>query len=169
MPLERSGSLTAINFSDFTGGINTAQPAAHIAENEAQYIENYEYDYNRLRTRGGLSAPVITLEGDTIESFFYDQATGGFLIFGAPSAEGKAKIYFADASGVIEVGTLAGYERPVCCKFGGDVFIASGGKLQVYDYEKLTTIEGSYLCDNVFERMGRIVTTHHSSAAVMSF
>lgn len=160
MPLERSGSLTALNFSDFTGGMNTAQPAAHIAENEAQYIENYEYDYNRLRTRGGLSAPVITLEGDTIESFFYDQATNGFLIFGDSSAEGNAKIYFADATGVTEVGSLSGDKRPVCCKFGGDIFIASGGKLQVYDYETLTTIEGSYLCDNVFERMGRVVTTH---------
>lgn len=70
MPIERSEQLTTISFGDFTGGMNTAQPGSQIAENEAQLIENYEYDYNRLRTRGGLSAPLITLEGDEIESFF---------------------------------------------------------------------------------------------------
>lgn len=160
MPLERSGSLTALNFSDFTGGMNTAQPAQQIAENEAQYIENYEYDYNRLRTRGGLSAPLITLEGDEIESFFYDQATEGFLIFGSTPEEGTANIYFADVNNFTEVGQLTGRQRPVCCKFGGEIYIASGEKLQVYDYETLTTIEGSFICDNVFERFGRIVTTH---------
>lgn len=163
MPIERSEQLTAISFSDFTGGMNTAQPGAQIAENEAQFIDNYEYDYNRLRTRGGLSAPLITLDGDEIESFFYDQMTDGYLIFGSTPAEddSTAKIYFADVTaGVKEVGLLAGRERPVCCKFGGDIFIASGGKLQVYDYETLTVIEGSYLCDNVFVRLGRIVTTH---------
>lgn len=161
MPLERSGQLATLNFSDFTGGMNTAQPATQIADNEAQLIENYEYDYNRLRTRGGLSAPIITLEGDTIESFFYDQVTDCYLLFGATPEEGTAKVYSADVTnGASCIGSLTGRERPVCCKFGGEVFIASGAKLQVYDYETLTTIEGSYLCDNTFERMGRLVTTH---------
>lgn len=163
MPIERSEQLTAINFSDYTGGMNTAQPPGQIAENEAQLIENYEYDYNRLRTRGGISAPLITVDGDEIESFFYDKMTDGYLIFGSTPAEEEstAKIYFADVTnGVKEVGVLTGRSRPVCCKFGGDIFIASGGKLQVYDYEALTTIDGSYLCDNVFERFGRLVTTH---------
>lgn len=163
MPIERSEQLTAISFSDFTGGMNTAQPPRQIAENEAQLIENYEYDYNRLRTRGGLSAPLITVDGDEIESFFYDRMTEGYLIFGITPVEEEstAKIYFADVTnGVKEVGVLSGRSRPVCCKFGGDLFIASGGKLQVYDYEALTTIDGSYLCDNVFERFGRLVTTH---------
>nr|DAY12443.1 MAG TPA: stabilization protein [Caudoviricetes sp.] len=162
MPIERSEQLTTISFSDFTGGMNTAQPGSQIAENEAQLIENYEYDYNRLRTRGGLSAPLITLEGDEIESFFYDQMTNGYLIFGkTPEVEKQtAKIYFADiTSGVKDVGTLTGRSRPVCCKFGGDIFIASGGKLQVYDFETLKIIDGSYLCDNVFERYGKLVTT----------
>lgn len=163
MPIERSEQLTTISFGDFTGGMNTAQPGSQIAENEAQLIENYEYDYNRLRTRGGLSAPLITLEGDEIESFFYDQMTNGYLIFGkTPEVEKQtAKIYFADiSSGVKDVGTLTGRSRPVCCKFGGDIFIASGGKLQVYDFETLKTIDGSYLCDNVFVRRGSVVTTH---------
>lgn len=163
MPLERSEQLTAISFGDFTGGMNTAQPGTQIAENEAQLIENYEFDYNRLRTRGGLSAPLVILEDDEIESFYWDDVTGCCLIFGSTPAieENRAKVYFVDFSNEVkEVGTLAGRSRPVCCKFGGDVFIASGGHLQVYDFENLTTIEGSYLCDNVFVRLGRVVTTH---------
>jgi len=71
MPIERSGQLTAISFSDFSGGINTALPDTKLAENEAAYIENYEYDYNRLRTRGGLSAPIISIN-ENIKNFFYD-------------------------------------------------------------------------------------------------
>lgn len=163
MPIERSEQLTAINFGDFTGGMNTAQVGSQIAENEAQLIENYEFSYNRICTRGGLSAPLVMLEGDEIESFFHDPVTGCCLIFGKTpeNEEGTAKVYFADfTNDVMEVGTLSGRERPVCTKFGGDIFIASGGHLQVYDYETLSTIEGSYLCDNVTERAGRILTTH---------
>lgn len=163
MPLERSEQLTAISFGDFTGGMNTAQPGTQIAENEAQLIENYEFDYNRLRTRGGLSAPLVILEDDEIESFYWDEVTGCCLIFGSTPAieENRAKVYFVDFSNEVkEVGILAGRSRPVCCKFGGDIFIASGGHLQVYDYETLTTIEGSYLCDSVTERSGCILTTH---------
>lgn len=154
MPIERSGQLTAISFSDFSGGINTALPDTKLAENEAAYIENYEYDYNRLRTRGGLSAPIISIN-ENIKNFFYDMATGGFLITGV-----SGKVYFADYSGCSEVGTLSGTNAAVYCKFGGEIFIASGGHLQVYDYKTLNTIENSYLCDNVFERFGRLVTTH---------
>lgn len=36
------------------------------------------------------------------------------------------------------------------------------GKLQVYDFETLKTIDGSYLCDNVFVRRGSVVTTHRA-------
>lgn len=160
MPVEKNANYTALNFSSFTGGMNTAMPPEQIVENEAQYIENYEYDFNRLRTRGGLSAPVITINNDVISSFYYDRATDSYLIFGAAGEEATAKIYHADVNSVKEIGSLTGKKRPVCCKFGGEIFIASGEKLQVYDYETLTTIESSYLCDNVLERFGRVITTH---------
>ena len=159
MPVEKNANYTALNFSSFTGGMNTAMPPEQIAENEAQYIENYEYDFNRLRTRGGLSAPVITIKNDVISSFYYDRATDSYLIFGE-AGENTAKIYHADINSVKEIGSLTGKKRPVCCKFGGDIFIASGEKLQVYDYESLITVESSYLADNVLERFGRLITTH---------
>ena len=35
MPIERQEQLTAFNFSDYSGGVNVAQPPEQIAENEA--------------------------------------------------------------------------------------------------------------------------------------
>ena len=160
MPIERQEQMTAYNFSDFSGGMNTAQPPEQIADNEAELIMNYEYDYNRLRTRGGTSAPLVSVD-DNIKSFYYDAATEAYLLFGAGTDKVKGNIYLAYiGEPATLVGQLTGSERPVCCKFDGCIYIASGDKLQYFDYEQLFTVESSKLCDNVFERFGRLVTTH---------
>lgn len=160
MPIEREQQMTAYNFSDFSGGMNTAQPPEQIADNEAELIMNYEYDYNRLRTRGGTSAPLVNVD-DTIKSFYYDAATEAYLLFGAGTDKVKGNIYLAYiGEPATLVGQITGNERPVCCKFDGCIYIASGEKLQYFDYEQLFTVESSKLCDNVFERFGRLVTTH---------
>lgn len=152
--------MTAYNFSDFSGGMNTAQPPEQIADNEAELIMNYEYDYNRLRTRGGTSAPLVSVD-DSIKSFYYDAATEAYLLFGAGTDKVKGNIYLTYiGEPATLVGQLTGNERPVCCKFDGCIYIASGDKLQYFDYEQLFTVESSKLCDNVFERFGRLVTTH---------
>lgn len=160
MPIEREQQMTAYSFSDFSGGMNTAQPPEQIADNEAELIMNYEYDYNRLRTRGGTSAPLVSVD-DSIKSFYYDVATEAYLLFSAGTDKAKGNIYLAYiGEPATLVGQLTGNERPVCCKFDGCIYIASGDKLQYFDYEQLFTVESSKLCDNVFERFGRLVTTH---------
>ena len=160
MPIEREQQMTAYNFSDFSGGMNTAQPPEQIADNEAELIMNYEYDYNRLRTRGGTSASLVSVD-DSIKSFYYDAATEAYLLFGAGTDKVKGNIYLSYiGEPATLVGQLTGNERPVCCKFDGCIYIASGDKLQYFDYEQLFTVESSKLCDNVFERFGRLVTTH---------
>lgn len=160
MPIEREQQMTAYSFSDFSGGMNTAQPPEQIADNEAELIMNYEYDYNRLRTRGGTSAPLVSVD-DSIKSFYYDAATEAYLLFSAGTDKAKSNIYLAYiGEPATLVGQLTGNERPVCCKFDGCIYIASGDKLQYFDYEQLFTVESSKLCDNVFERFGRLVTTH---------
>lgn len=160
MPIEREQQMTVFSFSDFSGGMNTAQPPEQIADNEAEMIMNYEYDYNRLRTRGGTSAPLVSVD-DSIKSFYYDAVTEAYLLFGAGTDKVKGNIYLAYIGGPATlVGQLTGIERPVCCKFDGCIYIASGDKLQYFDYEQLFTVESSKLCDNVFERFGRLVTTH---------
>lgn len=160
MPIEREQQMTAYSFSDFSGGMNTAQPPEQIADNEAELIMNYEYDYNRLRTRGGTSAPLVNVD-DSIKSFYYDAATEAYLLFGAGTDKAKGNIYLAYiGEPATLVGQLTGNERPVCCKFDNCIYIASGDKLQYFDYETLKTVGGSKLCDNVFERFGRLVVTH---------
>lgn len=160
MPIEREQQLAAYNFSDCTGGMNTAQPPEQIADNEAELILNYEYDYNRLKTRGGMSSPVVNVN-DTITSFYYDTVTEAYLLFGAGTDKIKGNIYLAYiGEPATLVGQLTGNERPVCCKFDNCIYIASGDKLQYFDYETIKTVEGSKLCDNVFERFGRLVVTH---------
>ena len=163
MPIEREQQMTAYNFSDFSGGMNTAQPPEQIADNEAELIMNYEYDYNRLRTRGGTSAPLVSVD-DSIKSFYYDAATEAYLLFGAGTDKVKGNIYLAYiGEPATLVGQLTGNERPVCCKFDGCIYIASGDKLQYFAYEQFFTVESSKLCDNVFERFGRLVTTHRGN------
>lgn len=157
MPIEREQQLAAYSFSDFSGGMNTAQPPELIADNEAELIRNYEYDYNRLRTRGGTSAPLVSID-ENIRSFYYDLVTEAYLLFGYGSTPNVYLAYLGQPATLI--GKLTGDERPVCCKFDGCVYIASGDKLQYFDYEQLYTVESSKLCDNVFERFGRLVTTH---------
>lgn len=155
MPIERQGQMVSLAFGNATGGMNTAVPPTQLADNEVQWLENYEYDYNLLRSRGGLSRPLVTLNED-ISNFYYDQINGAFLVYTV-----DRKIYHIREQIANFVGTLNGDDEPVTCKFGNEFYIASGDKLQVYDGNgELTVIEGSFLCDNVFERNGRLVTSH---------
>lgn len=168
MPRERQAQIKAYQFSNLTGGMNTALPPNLIGENDAQLLQNYEFDKGRLRTRGGLSAPIVTLANDTIEYFFYDRTTKYIFLFGDLN-NGKRKIYicnFTDLTTPLYLGETTGEYRPCYCKFGYDVLIATGGKLQqvVYgaDGETVATlneIESSFLSDQCFQRDGRLATT----------
>lgn len=156
MPQERQDNITQLNFSDFTGGINVALPSTLIGENEAQSIVNMEYDYTRLRTRGGISAPILTID-KPIEYLFYDKAVNRYIF-----VDNEKNVYLADLDGTpTNTGVMLGDFNPTFCKFDGNCFIASGDKLQYIDYDDntLKTIDSSKNCDNVFERFGRLVTT----------
>lgn len=160
MPLQRSeanGNLQAIEFSDFTGGINSSVAPQLLAPNEYLQIKNFEYNKNQLVTRGGLSEPLRTYNKE-IKAIFYDDSTNMFLV-----VTSDQKVYEENLStSPVQVGTLTGNLQPHFCRFDGKIFIASGGKLQYFNYltHTLTTINASYLCDFVFERFGRLVITH---------
>ena len=156
MPLERN-ELQMVNFADFSGGMNVSVAPQFLAENEYQLIKNFEYDFNRLVTRGGLSESLADYPSE-IKSIFYDEGTRTFLVF---LKDGS--IYEEDFATVHnKVGVLSGSEIPCCCSFDSKVFIASGGLLQYFDYleHKVETIGGSRICDLVFERFGRLVISH---------
>lgn len=154
---EINGAPIVVEFSDFTGGINTAIAPQLLGQNEYQSIHNMELELNQLVTRGGLSAPLATYPAN-IKAFFYDDSTNCYIVCLV-----NGDIYEEDLATVHrKVGTLSGTRRPHFCRFDSKVFIASGGKLQYFSYAQhtVTTIQASRLCDFVFERFGRIVITH---------
>lgn len=156
MPIERD-NVAAISLNDFSGGMNSAVPPHMLGENEFQMVKNFEYDMNILRTRGGISEPLATYPVN-IKAFCYDNGTNTYLV-----CLENGEIYEEDLGKLHnKVGTLDGKGDPTFCFFDNKIFIASGGHLQYYDYQKhtVTTIAASYLCDYVFERMGRLVICH---------
>lgn len=168
MPRERQAQLKAYQFSNLTGGMNTALPPNLIDETDVQLLLNYEFDKGRLRTRGGLSAPLVALPDDIIEYFHYDRTTGFFFLFGDLISNAR-RVYacnLTDMTTPVLIGETTGPYKPCCCKFGYDLIIASGGKLQqvVYGADSenrvvMNTIESSFLSDTCFQRDGRLVTT----------
>lgn len=155
MALEKN-QVSNVIFADYSGGINVSVAPQLLAENEYQQIRNMEFDYNILKTRGGVSAALSSYPAD-IKSVFWDMATNCYLV-----CLKDGSVYEENLSGLHnKVGTLSGKKSVSYCKFDGKIFVASGGKLQYYDYagHSLTTIEASYLSDIVFERMGRLVTS----------
>lgn len=160
MPSQRkeiNGQLHTIEFSDFTGGINSSVSPQQLAGNESLQIKNFEYDKNVLVTRGGLSEALSTYE-ENIKALFYDESTNMFLV-----VQSDKKVYLDNLTDTPTLaGTLTGNSQPCFCRFDGKIFIASGGKLQYFNYtgNTLTTITASRLCDFVFERFGRLVVTH---------
>ena len=150
-------NIAVMSMADFSGGINTSVPPQMLQPNEYQLIKNFEFDMNRLRTRGGLSTPLASYP-DNISAVFYDNSTSCYIV-----CLKNGDVYEEDLNTVRnKVGTLNGTRKPCFCRFDGKIFIASGGHLQYFDYKEHTvkTIKASYLCDYVFERFGRLVTCH---------
>ena len=162
MPIEREQQSVSCSLSNLTGGMNASVPENMIADNEAVLIENYMFEQGVLRTRDGYSEPLIDI-GEPIDKVWYDLSTDGFLLAGKPSADGSkgANVYYAYVGEKsISLGKLTGRERPMCCRFSDKIIIASGGKLQYYDYENpLVTIEGSFLSDNLWVQDSRLGTS----------
>lgn len=157
MPLEKNENLNAMTFADFSGGINAAVAPQMLANNEYQTIKNFEFDFNTLVTRGGISTALATYDKN-VSAIFYDNGTNTFLV-----VLENGDVWEEDLNTVHrKVGTLSGsLRKPNFCRFDGKVFIASGGKLQYFSYADhiITTVSASKVCDNVFERMGRLVVT----------
>lgn len=149
-------NIKPFNINDLRGGINLYSPADMLADNEARNLENFEFDVNgdKLMTRGGLSAPFVSFQ-ENIRAVFYDYEMNNYLVF----LENRDTYKYIIGDTPLLLGKVSGELRPVCCKFGGKVMIASGDRLQSYDYTNLVTIQGSPLCDDVFERFGRVAVT----------
>lgn len=162
MPAERQQQAVSCSLSSLTGGMNASVPENMIAENEAALIENYMFEQGVLRTRDGYSKSLVDT-GEPIDKIWYDLSTEGFLLAGKPpkDEDGTANVYYAYVGEKPTLlGKLTGRERPACCRFADKIILASGGKLQYYDYKNpLVTVESSFLSDNLWVQDMRLGTS----------
>lgn len=153
----KSQRIKTVTLVDLTGGMNVARSPEFLPENECVKLENFEFDIegDKLRTRRGLGAP-LHLFTSQVTHVYNDYEMNDFFIFLK-----NRKVYRYEFGKTPQlIGTLNGdSERPTCCKFGGNLLIASGSKLQKYNYQELTEITTSPNADIVFERFGRVVVT----------
>ena len=150
-------NATQFVFNDFSGGINVMSEGDLIAQNEMQECQNFYFlGYQRsLTARGGLSKPLVTFPGEVMGTY-YDIDSNTFLVF---LRDGS--IYHVPTLHVqpIKVGKLTGDKRPICTKFQNRIWIASGNKLQSYNFseeDSVQTVPNAPVCDIVFERGARL-------------
>ena len=149
-------SARSIQFMGLTGGVNISQAPEQIADTEMQLAQNFIYarDSKRLTGRGGLGK-IQTIANGSIREMCYDVDTNVLLLFADTY---KAYRYITGQEPIL-IGTLDGSALPVCAKFMDKIWIASGGKLQYYDYgqeSQLVKVDSSPTCNIVFQRFSRI-------------
>lgn len=149
-------NATILSFNDFSGGINVMTTGDLIAQNEMQTCQNFWFlgTQKSLQPRGGISSALAALEATAL-SVYYDNDSNTFLAFDV-----NGGVYHVDSTGkfATKVGSLTGKKKPCCAKFKDVIWIASGGKLQFYDYtdNSLSTVMDGPDCDIVFQRFARL-------------
>lgn len=151
---------TQVAFTPLTGGINCADSPDRIADGEMTDCINFLYPEGSqtLSPRGGLS-PVASFPA-SIHALWYDTDTNIIFIFLADRS-----IYHCTlGSEPHRLGTLSGTRLPSCVKFQNKLYIASGDRLQVYDYaDDLQTIDTAPSADLLFVRGGRLLAARTGS------
>lgn len=155
-PSKKHKAETPFTVGDLRGGVNMQAVPEVLGENEATILENFEFEPEggKLVTRGGTSAPIYTFSSN-IKRAYYDYEMNIYFVF----LENRDIYKYILGQAPLLLGVTLGSLRPSCCKFGGALLIASGNKLQKYDYASLTTLTNSPMCDTVFERFGRVGVT----------
>lgn len=120
-----SAAPQQLDFSDFSGGWNSRESAENIEQNELAEVLNMTYSSapGRLRTRPGIGRSLHDF-GIRIDDMY--EHNGLLLI----ATAGDAYVY--DGYTIAKIGSLSGTLRPSWCEFGGELFVASGGKIQRY-------------------------------------
>lgn len=146
--------IQSIVLNNLVGGVNTSDAPERIPETDMYVCQNFIYDNLRLRSRGGLSAASFSM-ADTIKALYYDVDTNTALIF----LENKNVYAWETGKLPVLIGSVTGSNKPCCAKYMNKIWIASGGKLQYYDYTSLYTVESSPACDLAFQRLSRLVVS----------
>lgn len=152
--------VQSVTFSSLVGGVNISQAPEQIDPTELQEAQNFIYarDSKRLTGRAGLGLLYTMGGNEAVTDMWYDVDTNVLLIF---TNQYKAYRYVIGQTPQL-IGTLAGSYEPTCAKFMDKIWIASGGKLQYYDYTQngtLQTVANSPTCNLVFQRFSRIAVS----------
>lgn len=142
-----------LSFTPLFGGINTATEPHRLADGEMTDCLNYLYETgtNTLTPRGGLTK-LIDLPAP-IRALHYDIDTNTLFLF----LTDRTVYLRTNNSAPQAIGTLTGKAIPTCAKFQNKLYIASGGRLQSYNYtDPITEIEHAPICDLIFVRTGRL-------------
>ena len=159
-----------MNFSDFTGGLNTSCQEEMIAENELAEVINMEIDSNSrlLRTVAGTKT-LYKLPNDADYSFksaAFDIINNTLVLFAD-----NGKIFATkDFTTITEVGTLTGTGETITAMWEDGLLIASGGHLQyAIGIKPVTTIETSpEHCNGVYIRSGRVLVFDNTDQVLFS-
>lgn len=146
--------MQRITLNNLVGGINISDAPERIPDTDMQICKNFIYDNLRLRSRGGLSTVSFNMAG-SITSMYYDVDTNSSLIF---LADGSIYSWIVGKTPT-NIGVLTGNKKPCCAKYMNKIWIASGGKLQYYDFNSIYTVLSSPDCDITFQRLSRLLIT----------
>lgn len=157
----KTKKIITIKLDNLTGGMNLASSPEFIKDTEVVRLENMEFDVmgSKLRTRRGLSKPLAEFQSP-VTYVYNDYEMNDYFIF----LKNKEIYRYEFGKTPTLIGKLNGLsERPSCCKWKGSVLIASGSKLQEYNYQQLKEISTSPDCDIVFTRASRVVVAKTGS------
>lgn len=164
----------SMEYSDFSGGLNTSNAVEMIAMNELSKAVNVELDPSTglLKTVDG-TEDVYLNDDLSLNAFFYDKTNTSFIL----CTTAKKVYYLYDLGSLFEIGTLTGNVFPEFAPWEDGVLIASGGKMQ-YAYTFYETVSGGVrvlrrrletisespdVCNGVFVKGGRIWTYYNDT------
>lgn len=164
------GATKRFSLTDFTGGLNLADPPSVLAPNELLKAENMQFSQSGrgMRVRDGLALAVSTLGTLPLprSSSVLLHGDGNGLYFAS-----SGELYKATYAGaVVPLGSLSGTKHPVVETWGDPavgLLIASGGKLQYLLNGVLATLDDSSPCDYVTKIGGRVVTSGQDGSRIL--
>lgn len=168
-----------IEFSDNSGGINISQEPDKIADNECVDATNFQFNFysGKFCTRPAIDTPIDT-ESQPVTHIWHDASTR-LTYFFVGGANQKKTIKVLNGAGTITtLGQTTGViDKPKCLNFGGNVFIASGRKLQAYlsqppqwlvsQRNKLVTLDGSSVADGVLNDSPNVDVLYYKSGRLV--
>ena len=161
----KHANAQVVSYSDFSGGLNTADAVEMIQTNELYQSENVEIYKGQLKTCSGTTSTLTDI-GKTFDYVMYDRINDVLII--TDTGHNVYKLP-KGSSTLSSIGTLTGTSSVRYATWEDGIIIASGGKLQYFNGTSLVTLTNSNSeCHDVYIKDGRVWTYYndelHASA-----